>query len=177
MKTIRWMLVAYAPLLFLAALAAVSFWLSPGEAPPAPPVYAVALQQARYVRLQPGGTLRISAARVEQKKTDSAELHDLRLQQDGDNSRVVLTGKNGTVEFGGKHLKFTIVQAQGVVENNGRLLTLSAANAVYDPSSGALSGDKPQLRSNIGRLSGDSFVWSASGGLKVQGRVRSVYHR
>ena len=165
----RWLPI-YAPLLFLAA---ISFWLSPPDINPSPPDYTVALQSVQYSRPQPDGALQLVAKRIEYAE-DGARLFNVQLSHMQNDNKTVLAGVRGTAHRNHLHQQIALQQVRGTIKNGAQLLTLHADSIVYD-TAGEFSGQQAHIVGNGGHLRGDTFLWNADGGLKLEGNVESVY--
>lgn len=168
----RGLLPVYAP---LCALAAVSFWLTPGEESPPSADYAVSLQEARYTRATPEGTLHLAAERIEYDDGE-AKLYALQLsRQTADGGRVVLRGESGIAQGDGEMRRFSLARVRGEIAGGGQLLTLRAESVSYDLADGGLSGVAPHISAGGAELRGDRFVWRPGSGWRVEGDVEGVY--
>ena len=172
--TIFRLLPVYAPLLFLAAML---FWLAPPKEEPFTPSYTIAIDQARYTRVEDDGNFLVVAERIEQKTSDAAQLLGVEVTQENKNGRLVLRGARGEAIRQESGAMLTIQEANGVIESNGRRLTLSADNVLYDADSGKLSGGQSHIVFANGDLRADGFLWDPNMGLKARGNVKSVYQR
>ena len=177
MRFLRWFLPVYAPLL---ALAAASFWLSPGSEIAPPPDYAAALHDARYTRAESGGVvLHLSAGRVEYDD-GAAALFTLQLSRAAeDGGRIALRGERGQAQSGESGARqIAIENVYGEIAGGGKLLTLRADSVLYDFADGGLSGVLPRISGGGGlSLRGEEFAYRADSGWKIKGNVQGVYQR
>ncbi|MDM5147467.1 hypothetical protein NQX30_03660 [Candidatus Persebacteraceae bacterium Df01] len=177
MKTLWRLVFMYFPVAFLAVLALLSFWLSPSAEDGKRPVFTAALEQAHYLRLDGNSALQMRAMRMEQTSVGHVKLHQPQLKQMTNDSQLVLHGDSGHALHGDSRLSVFFDQVSGIIEQPSGNITLHADVVSYDADSGVLAGKQPIFQGQLGQLSGDSFQWDVADGVKIQGRVESIYYR